>query len=152
VQTPFSGHTDSVEDVQWSPTESTVFMSCSVDRTVRVWDTRQHARSALHVAAHDADVNVISWNRLVPYLVISGGDDGHFKIWDLRSFAQGQPAATFKWHTKAITSVQWSPHEDSVLAVSGEDNQVRNSAKRVHLGLTLHGAGVALGLVSGGRR
>ena len=31
------------------------------------------------VHAHTADVNVISWNRLVSYLVVSGCDDGSFR-------------------------------------------------------------------------
>ncbi len=61
-------------------------MSCSVDRTVRVWDARTRARSMVHITAHDADVNVIAWNRLVPHLLVSGADDGAIKVWDLRNF------------------------------------------------------------------
>lgn len=49
----------------------------------------------LSVNAHDSDVNVINWNkcwwvrgvkgRQVGYLVVSGSDDGTFRIWDIRN-------------------------------------------------------------------
>lgn len=121
---PFSGHKDSVEDLQWSPTEATVFASCSVDQTVRIWDTRKKSGSMLHVHAHDQDVNVISWNRNVAYLLVSGSDDGSFKIWDLRKFKSDNPVAHFRYHTAPVTSVEWHPSDESVLAVSGADNQI----------------------------
>jgi ribosome assembly protein RRB1 len=35
--------------------------------------------------AANCDVNVISWNALVPHLIASGADDGSFRVWDLRS-------------------------------------------------------------------
>ena len=168
VSAPYQGHGDSVEDIAWSPTEETVFATCGVDKTVRIWDTRERGRSMLHVSAHDCDVNVIGWNGLVTYMLASGGDDGSLRIWDLRAFKDGGFVSHFAFHKcggagrpgtpqgalsvccyacrtrrstaahsgplaptppsllgrSAITSVEWSPDEGSMLATTGADNAV----------------------------
>eukprot|EP00941_MAST-03F_sp_MAST-3F-sp1_P001621 g1621.t1 len=125
-QMPFSAHEDSVEDLQWSATEGNVFASCSVDKTIRIWDSRQALQkgSMISVEAHETDVNVISWNRLVSYLMVSGADDGSFKIWDLRNFKATSPAAHFKWHKAPISSVAWHSDDDAMLAVACADNSI----------------------------
>jgi ribosome assembly protein RRB1 len=115
----YNGHEDSVEDLQWSPSEETVFASCSVDRTIRIWDTRERKRSMLSVAGHETDVNVISWNKLVAYMLASGGDDGSLRIWDLRSFKEGAFVSHFAFHRGPVTSVEWSPYEGSMLTTTG---------------------------------
>lgn len=82
--------------------------------------------------AHDCDVNVLSWNNYTKFLLASGDDKGEFKIWDLRKLGaggQGQkqeidPITRIRWHTKAITSIQFEPREESVLAVSSADNKL----------------------------
>jgi ribosome assembly protein RRB1 len=51
-------------------------------------------------------------------------DDGSFRVWDLRSFSSGEPVARFHWHKAPITSVEWSPHESSTIAVAGADHQL----------------------------
>ncbi|ORY27442.1 putative ribosome biogenesis-related protein [Naematelia encephala] len=123
---PYTSHTSSVEDLQWSPREPTVFASCSADRTVKVWDVRAKGRkSVVSVEAHEQDVNVISWNKGVEYLLVSGGDEGGIKVWDLRMFkGTPTPVAHFAWHTAPITSVEWHPTDTSVFAASGSDDQV----------------------------
>uniref|UniRef100_A0A3B4ADL6 Glutamate-rich WD repeat-containing protein 1 n=1 Tax=Periophthalmus magnuspinnatus TaxID=409849 RepID=A0A3B4ADL6_9GOBI len=123
-QRPFSSHSKSVEDLQWSPTEATVFASCSVDQSIRVWDIRAPPNSMLSAnEAHSSDINVISWNRSEPFL-LSGGDDGLLKVWDLRQFKTGRPVANFKQHSAPITSVEWSPIDSSVFAAAGADDVV----------------------------
>jgi ribosome assembly protein RRB1 len=126
---PFESHTSSVEDLQWSPSEPTVFASCSADHSIRIWDVRvKSRRSAVAIdEAHSQDVNVISWNRGTQYLLLSGGDDGALKVWDMRSFksqSKPTPVADMHWHRGPISSVEWHPEEDSIFAASGRDDQV----------------------------
>ncbi|ODN97421.1 ribosome assembly protein RRB1 [Cryptococcus wingfieldii CBS 7118] len=124
---PYLSHTSSVEDLQWSPSEPTVFASASADRSVRVWDVRAKGRKSVVSVdnAHPDDVNVISWNKGVDYLMVSGGDEGGLKVWDLRMFSNAPtPVASFNWHTAPITSVEWHPTDTSVFAASGSDDQL----------------------------
>ncbi|WWC87812.1 uncharacterized protein L201_002704 [Kwoniella dendrophila CBS 6074] len=124
---PYLSHQSSIEDLQWSPNESTVFASASADKTVRVWDIRaKNRKSVVSINAHKEDVNVISWNKQVDYLLVSGGDDGELNVWDLRMFGKGQPTpvANFSWHQAPITSVEWNPNDSSVFAASGSDDQL----------------------------
>ncbi|KAI8897918.1 WD40-repeat-containing domain protein [Globomyces pollinis-pini] len=125
----FSGHTSSIEDIQWSPSQGSVFATCSADQTVKIWDLRTKTKPQLSVHAHDTDVNVISWNKNVDYLLASGSDSGAFSIWDLRTWPTSKgktpdTAAAFHWHRGPITSIDWHPIESSVLAVSGADDQL----------------------------
>ena len=120
-----SGHTDSVEDIQWSPNEDNVLASCGIDRTIRFWDVRQNSKNPPKIIkdAHSSDVNVISWNTIRNHLFASGGDDNTFKVWDLR-YLTDPPITEIKWHTGPINSIMWDPYDESQLAVCSEDNRL----------------------------
>lgn len=120
----------SVEDLQWSPSQNTVFASCGSDGFIRIWDTRSKShKPQVSVRASNTDVNVISWNPVESsqHLICSGDDAGRWGVWDLRSFSPNSTSstvATFDFHKKPITSIEFHPSDPSVVAVASEDNTV----------------------------
>ncbi|EUB62371.1 Glutamate-rich WD repeat-containing protein 1 [Echinococcus granulosus] len=135
---PYRGHQGSVEDIQWSPSEPTVFITASTDRSFCVWDTRSGLRTSAMITvanAHAADVNVASWNAQQPGTLLTGADDGCIRVWDLRMVLRcygpggggGDSALTaythsFSFHSSPITSIEWHPTEAGIFVASSEDD------------------------------
>ncbi|KAK4554322.1 Ribosome assembly protein rrb1 [Recurvomyces mirabilis] len=128
--TPYTGHTSSIEELQWSPNERNVFSSCSADGTVKIWDARAKTRSApaISVKVSESDANVLSWSKQTPHLLASGHEDGTWSVWDLRSWKSqesaktSKPVAHFNFHREQITSLEWHPTDDSIISVCSGDN------------------------------
>jgi ribosome assembly protein RRB1 len=132
---PFTGHTSSIEELQWSPNERNVFASASSDGSVKVWDVRSKSRKpAVDVQVSNTDVNVMSWSNQTAHLLATGADDGQWAVWDLRHWKPNAaapsaqitstPVASFDFHKEPITSIEWHPSDDSVVAVGSADNTV----------------------------
>lgn len=129
---PFNGHQGSVEDIQWSPNERNVFASASSDGTVKVWDVRSKShKPAVSIIVSNTDVNVMSWSHQTVHLLATGADDGQWAVWDLRqwkptpdnsSTPAPKPVASFNFHKEQITSIEWHPTDDSIVAVAAGDN------------------------------
>ena len=127
--TAYTGHASSVEELQWSPNERNVFASASSDGTVKIWDARSKSRApAVSVQVSTSDANVLSWSHQTPHLLASGHDDGTWAVWDLRQWKSAESAATstpvahFDFHKEQITSLEWHPTDDSIVAVCAGDN------------------------------
>ena len=129
---PFTGHTSSVEELQWSPNEKNVFASASSDGSVKVWDVRSKSRKpAVDVKVSNTDINVMSWSNQTFHLLATGADDGQWAVWDLRHWKPSSaapssqispsPVASFDFHREPITSIEWHPTDDSVVAVGSAD-------------------------------
>lgn len=127
---PLTGHSSSVEEIQWSPSEEKVLASASSDGTIRIWDIRSKSRKPMiTMQVSGVDVNVMSWSKQRSNLLASGDDAGVWGVWDLRQWKpdateKPTPVASFDYHKEQITSVEWHPTDDSIVAVAAADNTV----------------------------
>jgi ribosome assembly protein RRB1 len=117
----------SVEDIEFKrcgDQAANVFAVCGGEKgRVGLVDVRDTRKCSTLWDAHNGDTNVLSWNPIVGQLLLTGGDDGTFKVWDVRATSRGA-LANFKWHRAPITSVDWHPTDEAVLAVSSADDSM----------------------------
>ncbi|KAL1549081.1 protein HEAT STRESS TOLERANT DWD 1-like [Salvia divinorum] len=100
--TPFVGHTASVEDLQWSPTEPYIFASCSINEIITIWDTRTGKSPAVSIKAHKAYPDEL-YASISPHeastLAVSSTDN-QLTIWDLSLERDEEEEAEFRAKTK----------------------------------------------------
>lgn len=116
-----NSHKHSVETVQWYPKDTGMFLSSSVDQTLRVWDT-----NALQVV-EKFRLEGIVYHHQMPVnarkhcLVATACEDSRVYLCDLKS---GSAIHILKGHTKAVVSVAWSPRNEYFLATGSRDSKV----------------------------
>ncbi|CAD7923253.1 unnamed protein product [Amoebophrya sp. A120] len=76
------GHNNAVLEVHWSADQQQVY-SCSADKSCAVWDAETGQRIK-KLNGHTAIVNSMQRSRRGDPMLVSGGDDGSTKLWDLR--------------------------------------------------------------------
>ena len=70
-------------EVHWTA-DGESLISCSPDKTVRVWDA-ETGSEIKRLQEHKDIVNSCCPSRRGPPLVVSGGDDCEAKLWDMRA-------------------------------------------------------------------
>merc|ERR1712186_27288 len=116
AKTIFTGHTAVVEDVAWHLLHESLFGSVADDQKLMIWDTRSatHNKPSHTVDAHTAEVNCLSFNPYSEFILASGSADKTVALWDLRNLKL--KLHSFKSHKDEIFQVQWSPHNETILA------------------------------------
>ncbi|AYU82181.1 hypothetical protein, conserved [Leishmania donovani] len=115
----------SIEEIQWSPTQADVLITARAGGLVEVWDTRDMRACKISFQADPSDINVADWNRArqASHLLVTGAESGAVAVWDLRRIATPEPIQRIALHKKAITSVEFAPHNESVLSVVSDDGR-----------------------------
>lgn len=116
-------HKQPVHTVRWSPTVLTDLMSCSDDRTVRVWDLTEDAAKWTGVGHQDYVRSGTYLPGQSGHMVVSGSYDQTVRVWDTRM--DGNIAAmTFKL-LSPIEEVL-APNDSTLAAASGNQVAVIN--------------------------
>jgi len=77
----YPGHTGPIYKLKWSPFSSDVFLSCSADWSIRLWN-QQHSGPALNFLSTTKTVNDIAWSPYSP-TVFCAVNEGAIEVWDL---------------------------------------------------------------------
>ncbi|TWU08945.1 Serine/threonine-protein kinase pkn5 [Symmachiella macrocystis] len=113
----FSGHSNSVIKVAWSP-DGSHLASASADNTLRLWEY-ETGLSRTTLVGHQDRVNAVAWHPNGK-LLASGGEDTQVRFWTI----DGRPGPILTGHTAGIRDVSWSRQGD-MLASASKDGTIR---------------------------
>jgi coatomer subunit beta' len=119
----FEGHAHYVMMCQWNPKDNTIFASCSLDRSIKVWGTTGNNTTAhFTLSGHKKGVNCVEYAPTgeKPYL-ITGADDRTVCVWDYQT---KQCIQTLSSHTNNVSAALFHPTLPIILTGS-EDGTVR---------------------------
>ena len=143
-------HKQPVWVTQWHPSELTNLMSCSDDRTVRLWDLPSD-KSITTLDGHQDYVRCGSYMPAQSGLLVSGSYDQTVRLWDSR--IGGKAVMVFK-HAAPIESVLPMPSGTAVLASSDNTISVLDiiAARPIHMLRNHQKTVTALSLANNGER
>ncbi|KAI9371656.1 hypothetical protein BJX61DRAFT_534624 [Aspergillus egyptiacus] len=105
----YSGNSDAIRDVRWSPGDGVMFATATDSGAVQLWDCRKSSGPLLRITAHDRPCYSVDWHPDGKHIV-SGGTDRQVKVWNFSSTAERRQKPTFQFRTpQAVLNVRWRP-------------------------------------------
>jgi len=107
----------------WNPHSSNL-VATGIGRDVCVWDLRAKPQRAVHLIpqAHSQTVRSIDYNPDRLYTMVTGGEDGTIKFWDVKH--SKEPLKVLKGHSHWTSCVKYNRLYDQLLLSSGTDSMV----------------------------
>ena len=112
-----------ISSLTWNPYMKSVLASADYDGVIDVWDASRGVAvsdAGASRGGHKKRVWSLSFSRIDPTLLASGGDDGAVKLWSL---SQRECVGTIQRRAN-VCSVQFSPDSAHVLAYGAVDGKI----------------------------
>lgn len=124
----YSMHTDKVCSLDWHPTESTILLSGSYDRTVVATDMRAPDAKAPKWTV-EADVEKVRWNPHDPNFFYVTTEAGTVHYYDARIVPQtegfSKPVWTLQAHDGAVSAFDINPTVPEFIVTGSDDKKVK---------------------------
>eukprot|EP00040_Diaphanoeca_grandis_P027550 m.157015 g.157015 ORF g.157015 m.157015 type:complete len:315 (-) comp31036_c3_seq1:67-1011(-) len=108
---------------RWNPHHNCAYIATASGKSLRGWDLRTMEQTFCIQRAHgDSIVRSLDFNANKQYNMLSCGNDGKIKFWDVRN--DSQSLLEFSLHTHWVWCARYNQYHDQLVVSSGSDNQV----------------------------
>jgi periodic tryptophan protein 1 len=118
----YTHHSDKVQSVAWHPTEATVFITGSYDKTVCVLDARSPGQVTRWQL--DSDVESIRWDPHSPSHFYVALESGFVHYYDVRN-GGSKPLYMVQAHDGPVSAMDVNPLVPGCIATGGTDKSIK---------------------------
>lgn len=108
----YSGQSDGVRDVKWSPTDGVDFAFGTDSGWIQRWDIRYMQQPKVKIAAHSLAINAIDWHADGKHIA-SGSLDKTVRVWDVTGSKRQQRAEWEVTTPYPVFNARWRPACDT---------------------------------------
>lgn len=126
----FTTHKDIVNDAKWHQFNENLFGSVSDDKYFYLFDIRIPDEPVSRFYHPESEgINSLSFSPFSQYLVATGNTNSNISLLDTRKLSTKSRVSdgllhTMMGHSDSITSLEFSPHKDGILASGSQDRRL----------------------------
>lgn len=126
----FTTHKDIVNDAKWHQFDESLFGSVSDDKYFYLFDIRTPGEPVSKFYHPESEgINSLSFSPFSQYLVATGNANSNISLLDTRKLSTKSAVSdgllhTMMGHSDSITSLEFSPHKDGMLASGSQDRRL----------------------------
>lgn len=126
----FTAHSDIVNDAKWHHFNENVFGSVSDDKYLYIFDIRTPDKPVSKFYHPESNgINTLSFSPFSHHLLAAANTNSNISLLDMRNLTTKDASAdgmlhTMMGHSDSITSLEFSPHKDGIIASGSQDRRL----------------------------
>nr|CAB3267768.1 WD repeat and SOCS box-containing protein 1 [Phallusia mammillata] len=115
-----SDHESRINGLTFSPCGLPILVSCSLDKTLKVWDLGDDGNMSLTITGHKLPISDCAFSPTNPHMLASVGMGKSVIVWKLIHKRSFELALRLRGHNNDVVACSWSP-DGALLATASHD-------------------------------